>query len=258
VTDARPETTKAFYDAVAAQYAQLLPDATVEPPIDLAMIAQFVGEVGGGASPKVLDAGCGTGRMIAHLGSLDAALTVTGFDLSPEMLKQARTAHPETQLVEGELTALPFADGEFDGVLAWYSIIHTPPHGLHGILTEFHRVLRPGGVALLAYQAGTGERSASEAYGQEVELHAYLHHSPYVAAALEAARLTPVTRLDREPRPSERHAQGFILARRAGPAVAIEALRFWSDRTNRRRCPRTMSGCSSPLRCPRSSRSGAA
>lgn len=207
------ETTKAFYDAVALQYAQLLPDTAVEPAIDLAMIAHFAAELGEGA--RVLDAGCGTGRMIAHLHSLGSGLSVTGLDLSPQMLEQARAAHPEARLVEGELAAMPFAEGEFDGVLAWYSIIHTPPHELHRVLGECRRVLRPGGVALLGYQAGTGERSAPGAYGKDVELHAYLHHSPYVAAALEAAGLRPIARLDRDARAGERHAQGFVLAQRA-------------------------------------------
>ncbi|WP_205328213.1 class I SAM-dependent methyltransferase [Glycomyces sp. YM15] len=207
------EATKVFYDAVAARYAQLLPDTAVESAVDLAMVAQFVDELGEGA--EVLDAGCGTGRMIAHLHSLSSALSVTGLDVSPQMLREARVAHPQSRLVEGALEALPFADVEFGGVLAWYSIIHTPPHELHRVLGEFHRVLRPGGVALLAYQAGTGERSTSGAYGVDVELHAFLHHSPYVAAALEAAGLHPIAVLDRDARRGERHGQGFVLARRA-------------------------------------------
>jgi ubiquinone/menaquinone biosynthesis C-methylase UbiE len=131
----------------------MLPDTGVEPLIDLAMIAQFVSEVGDSGPPNVLDAGCGAGRMISYLHSLNGGLSVTGLDLSQEMLKQARAAHPEAKLAEGELAALPFADREFDGVLAWYPIIHTPPHELYRIFAQFHRVLRPGGVALLAYQA---------------------------------------------------------------------------------------------------------
>jgi hypothetical protein len=36
-----------------------------------------------------------------------------------------------------------------------------------------------------------------------MELHAYLHHSPYVAAALETADMTPIVRLDRKFAPVE-------------------------------------------------------
>ncbi|KRA25778.1 hypothetical protein ASD65_16115 [Microbacterium sp. Root61] len=141
--DALTAQTRDAYDVVAAKYAQLLPDTRYEADLDLAMIGHFVQQLGGPAA--VLDAGCGTGRMIGHLHSLGGDLTVTGVDLSPAMLDRARAAHPDTVLLEGELARLPVDDAQFDGVLAWYSIIHTPPHDLDAAFSEFFRVLRPVG-----------------------------------------------------------------------------------------------------------------
>ena len=43
----------------------------------------------------------------------------------------------------------PYTDGSFVGILAWYSLIHTPPAHLTGTLTEFYRLLTPGGSLLL-------------------------------------------------------------------------------------------------------------
>lgn len=211
--DALTAQTRDAYDVVAAQYAQLLPDTRYEADLDLAMIGHFVQQLGGPA--EVLDAGCGTGRMIGHLHSLGGDLTVTGVDLSPAMLDRARAAHPDTVLLEGELARLPVDDAQFDGVLAWYSIIHTPPHDLDAAFSEFFRVLRPGGLVLLGYQVGIGDRIPSRPYGHDVELRAFLHHTPYVAAALTSSGFAVDTRLDRAARSDEQHAQGFVLARRA-------------------------------------------
>ena len=48
----------------------------------------------------------------------------------------------------------PYADGSFAGILAWYSLIHTPPAHLTSTLTEFYRLLIPGGSLLLGMFLG--------------------------------------------------------------------------------------------------------
>jgi SAM-dependent methyltransferase len=205
--------TRDGYDTVAAAYARLLPDTRHEAAPDLAMVRHLVTSLTVAVPPpRVLDAGCGTGRMIEHLRSIEPSLDVVGVDLSPGMVAEARAAHPGTRIDEGALTALPYEDGSFDGVLAWYSIIHTPPHGLAPVLGELRRVLRTGGRLLLGYQSGTGHRRLDRPYGHDVEMHAFLHHTPFVQAALETAGFTIDTTLDRGARPDERFPQGFVLA----------------------------------------------
>ncbi|WP_062302692.1 class I SAM-dependent methyltransferase [Demequina subtropica] len=205
------DQTRAGYDLVAEAYAASLPDAGFEAALDLAVIDHFVSMLPAAAS--VLDAGCGTGRMLAHLRGHDPGMTLTGVDLSAGMLAEARHLAAGAELTLGDLSELPYADARFDGVLAWYSIIHTPPHGLPRVCTELRRVLRPGGVLLVGFQSGSGSREITRAYGQEVRLTAFRHDVRDVAETLGAAGLAIDTVLERAPRPTEDHRQGFVIAR---------------------------------------------
>ena len=65
---------------------------------------------------RALDAGCGAGIYTAWLAG--RGLAATGLDVDPRMLAAARRKAPEATLVEGDVTRLPFADGEFDLALA--------------------------------------------------------------------------------------------------------------------------------------------
>ena len=119
------------------------------------------------------------------------------------------------------MTALDLPDGSVAGVLAWYSIIHTPPEGLPAVVAELRRVLAPGGHLLVGFQAGADEhRSMTHAYGHDVECDAWLHSPDTVAALLDDAGFVVDARLVREPTGRERRPQASLLrdldARAAG------------------------------------------
>ena len=90
---------------------------------------------------KALDAACGTGRHAEYLASLGHE--VTGVDATPEMLELAAAKVPEAQFESGDLTDLPFADGEIDLVVCTLALTHCADLGPP--ITELARVLRPGG-----------------------------------------------------------------------------------------------------------------
>ncbi len=66
---------------------------------------------------RVLDVGCGTGLFLEHLARDYGELELVGFDLSSEMLEQARKHNPGVELVQGSVYAIPFDDASFDVVL---------------------------------------------------------------------------------------------------------------------------------------------
>ena len=95
---------------------------------------------------RVLDAACGTGDLaVADLRA--GAGRVTGLDFSEKMLERARRKAP-LDWVQGDMLALPFADGTFDAATVGFGVRNVEDLPL--ALRELRRVLRPGGrVAIL-------------------------------------------------------------------------------------------------------------
>lgn len=206
-------SVRSAYDTVAESYSKVLPDASFETPLDRAMINAFVEYVHAAELSSVLDAGCGTGRMTGLLAAQGAL--VSGVDLSPGMIEIAQRKHPDLTFDVADLSDLPSEDGEFGGVFAWYSIIHTAPNDLSRVLAEFFRVLAPGGFLLLGFQVGEGPRHMANAYGHKVSLDAYLFTPEYITSLLGQAAFDVVAQMERAPGEFERTRQAALLARRA-------------------------------------------
>ena len=199
------------WDAVASEYARLVPDLRTETAEDRAVLDAFVDLVDGGV---VADVGCGTGRVTSHL--QDAGLSMLGLDLSPAMLSVASAAHPHLALTVGDAVALPIRSGSLGGLVAWYSIINLTPAELPGVLAECARVLRPGAPLVLAFQCAAGERvDRTSAYGVSVPMTYFRHDADLVAEALGSAGLALHTDVRREPSlPHESTPQALLIARR--------------------------------------------
>ncbi|HEY8382399.1 MAG TPA: class I SAM-dependent methyltransferase [Microvirga sp.] len=108
--------------------------------------------------PRVLEAGVGTGL---SLGYYPAHAEVHGVDLSEDMLRRAkakvdgRGLHHVKSLQVMDVTRLGFPDGMFDAVAAQFLITLVPSP--EAALSEFARVLRPGGEIILANHFGQPE-----------------------------------------------------------------------------------------------------
>ena len=98
---------------------------------------------------RVLDLGSGAGTdSLVAVQMVGSEGSVTGIDMTAEMLEKARAAAIElgadnVEFVEGEVERLPFADGSFDVVISNGVIDLVPDKD--AVFSEIHRVLRPGG-----------------------------------------------------------------------------------------------------------------
>ena len=155
--------TRASYDTVAADYAEIVRSAFDRLTLERAMLAAFAELVEGDGGGPVADIGCGPGHVTAHLSSL--GLDAFGIDLSPGMIEVAQRDHPALRFDVGTMTGLDLADGELAGIVAWYSIIHTPLDVLPAVFAEFHRTLSPGGRLFLGFHVGDERRRKEKGYG---------------------------------------------------------------------------------------------
>ncbi len=106
-----------------------------------------------GPARNILDIGTGPGRLLAALRKTFPDADLVGIDVSPAMVEQARRNMKQhgwdsRMIVEvARVEALLCPDGAFDRVVSTGSIHHWKDYGL--ALSEIHRVLKPGGYALL-------------------------------------------------------------------------------------------------------------
>ena len=94
---------------------------------------------------KVIDIGCGTGKMTRTLTEMGAE--VIGIDPSQHQLERARGAARVGGeiFIEGVAENLPFDDQSIDAALFFNSFHHLPKEGFQAAIIESHRVLREGG-----------------------------------------------------------------------------------------------------------------
>lgn len=182
-----------------------------EAPLDLAVLQTFA-ELAGKSGGPAVDAGCGTGRVARFLA--DHGLDVLGVDVAPGMIAEARAAHPDIAFEVAELADLPCAPGSLTAVAFWYSIITTPPDGLHAVWSEVRRTLAPSGLVLVAFQCGEGEHiNKPGAYGTTSDLTLFVHDPDHVRSGMESAGLTIETFVRRARRfDHESTDQVFIIA----------------------------------------------
>ncbi|WP_299652254.1 class I SAM-dependent methyltransferase [uncultured Jannaschia sp.] len=101
------------------------------------------------AGEDVLDIGCGLGNDTARFAA--AGARVTGLDIAPRALELSQENFAQRELegrfVLGDGEALDFPEASFDFVYC-HTVLHFTPHP-ERMVAEIHRVLRPGGRALL-------------------------------------------------------------------------------------------------------------
>lgn len=107
-----------------------------------------------------LDVACGNGRFLSQVLEGFPKLPVTGLDLSPAYVAEARrrlSPWAQAELVVGLAENQPFPDAAFDTVSCIYLFHELPPKVRRAVAREMARVLKPGGVIIFADSLQTGD-----------------------------------------------------------------------------------------------------
>lgn len=184
----------AAYDAHAAVQAQVR-DRVLALAVEAAPGAR-----------RVLDVGCGTGRLLADLAIARPGLAAAGLDLAPGMCRAARAAAPGAAVTAGDAEALPFRAGAFELVLSTSTFQWLPR--LEPALAECARALAPGGRLVLALFADRTLHELKEAWraaapGRPDRTHRFFTagevRAAVTAAGLGLLRLEEDERVERHP-----------------------------------------------------------
>jgi SAM-dependent methyltransferase len=207
--------------------------AELAEPSNEPLFAEVLRELNVGAGTTLLDIGCGSGyaaRMAAALGA-----TVTGIDITPELIEIARERVPSGDFKVAPMDSLPFRDGSFDTAVGFnsFQFADNPARAVQ----EAARVVKPNGL-VAATTFAEPERNESTALHLALEPlrnktpTAAAKHLPYelsrtggLEALLAKASLAPVTSGEVPLNWAHRNADEAVRATlaSAGGAMAIEA-----------------------------------
>ena len=210
--DESTKNTQASYDRLADEYVRRIYDELQHKPLDRQLLGEFAVRVKGAGC--VCDLGCGPGHVARYLREHGAH--VCGIDLSSELVERARRLNPGIEFQQGNMFALDAADATWAGIVAFYSIIHIRRTDHLLVLSEMGRVLRPGGLLLLAFHLGDKVLHFDELWGQNVSVDFHLFRTDNVAESLRSAGFKVEEIVERDPYPDVEAPtrRGYILARK--------------------------------------------
>ncbi|MGE5643503.1 MAG: class I SAM-dependent DNA methyltransferase [Byssovorax cruenta] len=204
--------TQTSYDQVAHEYAEKFKDEMDDKPFDrdcLDRLARKVGSLG-----PICDLGCGPGQLARYLHR--KGVDTLGVDLSPRMVEEAQRLNPEIHFHQGDMLSLPDADNSWGGIAAFYCIIHIPLEQIVDALRDMKRVLKPGGILLIAFHIGDEIKHFDEWWDKPVNLDFAFYYPDEMQNWLQRAGFELEETLIREPNPEVEVAtrRAYLFARK--------------------------------------------
>lgn len=181
----RDESVQLTYEVIAQSYADQYDDELAHKPFDTWLLDRIATEADG----PVADVGTGPGQVAAYLAARGAS--VTGIDVSPGMIAEAKARHREVSFEIGDFRRLlrPRTAAGWSAITAWYALVHLTEAELPDVITALGATLTRGGVLALATHVGPETRHVTDLLGHIVEVDFVLHDPDVVLAAVATAGL---------------------------------------------------------------------
>jgi ubiquinone/menaquinone biosynthesis C-methylase UbiE len=134
---------------------------------------------------RLVDLACGNGRFLNQVLAAFPRIRATGLDLSPAYCEEARTRlekWTQVEIVNGAIEQAPFEDASVDAVTCVYLFHELPPRVRREAAREIARILKPGGVFVLADSIQTGDAADLD---RMLEYFPVGFHEPYFGSYLK-------------------------------------------------------------------------
>ena len=176
------EKTRKSFNLAAEKYYELFKDEMEKKEYDRMLLDRFASNFD--SRSIICDVGCGPGHITRYL--FDKRLDVSGVDISEKCIEIARRENPKMRFQIMDMARLDIADESIDGIISFYSIIHTPKRFMHVLFCEFNRVLKKGGRILVVVKKGETEGYVDELEGFKTRLYFTNFTEEEVKSFLEA------------------------------------------------------------------------
>jgi ubiquinone/menaquinone biosynthesis C-methylase UbiE len=133
---------------------------------------------------KLIDLACGNGRFLRQMLAALPRIPAVGLDLSPAYCDEARVRlqkWPQVEIVTGAVEQAPFEDASFDAATCVYLFHELPPRVRRDAAREIARLVKPGGVFVLADSIQTGDLADMD---RMLEYFPVGFHEPYFSSYL--------------------------------------------------------------------------
>ncbi len=134
---------------------------------------------------SMIDLGCGNGRFLSQVMQALPRLPAVGIDLSPAYCGEARALladWPQVEIVTGAIENTPFEASSFDAATCVFLFHELPPRVRREAAREIARLLKPGGVFVLADSVQTGDTPDLD---RMLEYFPVGFHEPYYGSYLQ-------------------------------------------------------------------------
>ncbi|MFH8884779.1 class I SAM-dependent methyltransferase [Streptomyces californicus] len=164
--EGRGRAAAAVFDALGAEYERAFAGSAAHRASLERLLADLA------PASRVLDVGSGTGRPTAQT-LAGAGHRVLGVDVSPVMTGLAARQVPEAEFRCADVRDLALAEGEFDAVCVYFSLLQMERDEQRGLVERLVRALRPGGVLVVATVPVDAEGVEAVFMGQPVRVSSF-------------------------------------------------------------------------------------
>ncbi|PZE19902.1 class I SAM-dependent methyltransferase [Paenibacillus xerothermodurans] len=165
-----------LYDAIGVNY-------DTSRKADPQITQRLISHLDAAKNSQVLDVGCGTGNYTIALSRL--GLTMTGTDISEEMLHTARKKPSQVTWDKADVLHLPYQDGAFSGATCILAIHHFK--NLHQAFQQVYRVISQGRFVIFTSSPEQMERYWLTEYFPDA-MHASCRQMPEIPLAVDHLR----------------------------------------------------------------------